>query len=352
MKASDAGSGFWTPLVSLFFDAPRNAPAQEAPAPSPRPGIEGLDRLCAHVLPVWARNIESSRSQTERAIGELVANLTQLIGRIEATARASERTAGAMHGDGAGVVALLGACEQDLAALTRTLQEAMRARDAIAADVQRLGDYAGELKEMAIEVSSIASQTNLLALNAAIEAARAGESGRGFAVVADAVRTLSGRSAQTGARMREKAETIGAAMLAAKAAAAHAAGEDHRALGGAEATIRAVLERFKNGVEGLKSSGQALLAESRGIREAIEQVIVQLQFQDRTSQILAQARDDIARLAERVTGALGRPGEQVSAEAWLAEMRVGYTTEEQHRNHAASVAAPASAGAGSAVTFF
>jgi methyl-accepting chemotaxis protein len=112
-----------------------------------------------------------------------------------------------------------------------------------------------------------------------------------------------------------------------------------------------VLERFGNGVEGLKSSGQALLTESRGMREAIQQVIVQLQFQDRTSQILAQAREDISRLAERVSVALERPGAPVSAEAWMAEMRAGYTTEEQHRNHAAA-AAPASAGPGAAVTFF
>lgn len=58
----------------------------------------------------------------------------------------------------------------------------------LTADVSRIGDVIGLIRD-------VAEQTNLLALNATIEAARAGDAGKGFAVVAAEVKQLASRTA-------------------------------------------------------------------------------------------------------------------------------------------------------------
>ena len=50
-------------------------------------------------------------------------------------------------------------------------------------------------------ILSISSQTNLLALNASVEAARAGAAGRGFAVIAGQIRTMSGETEDSTAKI-------------------------------------------------------------------------------------------------------------------------------------------------------
>ncbi|WP_419571577.1 methyl-accepting chemotaxis protein [Rheinheimera sp.] len=89
-----------------------------------------------------------SMSQSQKAVLETSASISQLSGDIEATAQ-----------------------------MLLTLQST--------------GD---QVSSVVNSIAEIAAQTNLLALNAAIEAARAGDSGRGFAVVADEVRTLAVRT--------------------------------------------------------------------------------------------------------------------------------------------------------------
>ena len=72
-------------------------------------------------------------------------------------------------------------------------------------EAQKKSEVVGEIENLALAISEIASQINLLSLNASIEAARAGEAGRGFAVVADEINNLA---EETDEAVRQIQETI------------------------------------------------------------------------------------------------------------------------------------------------
>lgn len=288
----------------------------------------------------WLRHIDIAKLQTETAAKELASEFDGILTRLQNILDASHA------GDGArgNTVQVIDAAREELGRMLAGLHQALAEKEPMMAEFRQLAQVIDELKRMAADVAKIAKQTNLLALNAAIEAARAGEAGRGFSVVADEVRKLSDLSGGIGNEIQAKVNAVNDAMRSSLAMAARMSEQDQSLVGNSDATIRGVIERFAALAAQLNESSAQLVEGSVQVRQQVENVMVHLQFQDRTTQILDAVGSDIARLRMRLGEeesriAAGDPPRPIDVPAWLAAMEQTYTTIEQH-----DVAHPAASG--------
>jgi methyl-accepting chemotaxis protein len=140
------------------------------------------------------------------------------------------------------------------------------------------------------EVEGISKQTNLLALNAAIEAARAGEAGRGFAVVADEVRKLSGRTHHFSDQIRQEIGMVCESLNEAEKAIHSMASQDmtfalHAKREADDMTMQ-VAQINEELAQAMARSTE--LASDMEVR--VGEAVTALQFQDITTQLLANCR--------------------------------------------------------------
>lgn len=340
------GAAAWAVRQSL-------ARAAEVTAAVRAERVEGIDPLLGQVLPVWSDQIELARSQTEIAINDLSLRFGELSQRLSSTLSASQDAGGA--GAGGGVVAVLESSGERLNGIIASLRATLRERDSLLQEIHTLSRFTDQLREMAHNVSSIAHQTNLLAINAAIEAARAGEVGRGFAVVAAEVRQLSQRSSDTGKSIDDTVATVNRAIAQTLTASRQFAQRDEAITAESEQVIQDVLGRFQATAGRLHETTEVMRQESQLIQGEIANVLVGLQFQDRTSQVLGHVRDDIKKLGRKLDDAseqvaAGQTPEALDPDAWLSELTSTYTMAEQHALH--DGANPPAAATTNEITFF
>lgn len=341
------GAGVWSArsqreqAVRLTADALTQHQANDA-AIGAKASRAQLNEVLLGAMPIWAKQVESSRQQTETAIVELTSRFTGISERLQETVQASQQAAGELDGQNAdGALKVLAQSDSELSQVIDSLKATQASRDETLTQVRSLTAYTSELRTMAADVAAIAAQTNLLALNAAIEAARAGEAGRGFAVVADAVRSLSSKSSETGQQMSAKVDIINNAITQLVQAASSGADQDSHSVAESEQSIQHVLQRFQSITGRLAESADLLKQESYGIRDEMTEVLVSLQFQDRVSQILTHVRDNIDSLHTHLQQSSQSPDEAVAINAreWLARMESTYATDEQRRTHRGESAA-------------
>ncbi|MBU3898586.1 MAG: chemotaxis protein [Gammaproteobacteria bacterium] len=316
----------------------RHAAQQRAWAQSIERYLAAQQDFGAQVAPVWSGHIESSRAQMESAISALSERFAGIVDKLdEAVHTANLETQNIDSGDN-GLVAVFARSEQTLGAVITAQKTAMSSMVSMLEKVQGLDGFIVELQDMAFDVAKIAQQSNLLSLNAAIEAARAGDLGRGFAVVAKEFRMLSTQSGDTGRRIAEKVSVISAAIVDTCSVVQDAVAQRDGRVRSTEAAIGRVLGEFRDITDALQRSSALLKDESVGIKMEIGEALVQLQFQDRVSQIMTHVRTNIEQLPDflqQQSQAHGESRELVPLDphALLTELKSTYVMADQHTIH-------------------
>lgn len=296
--------------------------------------LDSLHRLCDALLPRWQGHINSSRQQTESAVDGLIQEFQEISDKLSAAVLDSHQAAAGIADGEAGMLGVIDSSRTDLLALVTSLQAALDSKQGLLIEIRKLGSFTGELQSMAEEVAKIAGQTNLLALNAAIEAARAGEHGRGFAVVAGEVGKLSNLSGDIGKSIRQKVEAVGNAIAATLSAADSLSDKDGSSINQAEAVIQQVIGDFNSAATTLTQVASRLEQDSDDVRKQVDNILVNLQFQDRTNQILTAVENDITLLNRRLAKeqqAIDNDSAPTPFEVnqWLQRFEAVYTTREQ-----------------------
>ena len=306
-------------LLARAHAAAVDAATQAAAAP-----VGNMRDLCAQTLPVWQRQVDTSRGTADAAVAEITRTFAGITEKLEKVLESSNLMDAGMTDGRDGVLGTIARSGADLDGLVDALRQLQDSKDNMVRDI---GVQAASLRENAAEA-------RILTLNAAIEAARAGEAGAPFAVIVGDMRQLAARTAETSEQISKQTEVLNAAVETAFRESKDKDGADGTSIARAQEVIRGVVASFQSMTDCLAEAIESMEQERGDVRGEISNALMALQFQDRVSQILSHVSHGMGLLTARLS----------------AEMSAAYTTNEEFGNLQAAPGGEISTG--KAITYF
>jgi methyl-accepting chemotaxis protein len=265
---------------------------------------------CLHVIGELAQSAQHISHGAQEQVTSVISagqTVADMAGRIAKVTTATKAVA-----DAATTAAHLAAESGN--SVQQVTQGMDKIRETVFAAGAKVRDFSHQSVQIAgiVEViTEIAEQTNLLALNAAIEAARAGDAGRGFAVVADEVRKLAERSkkateeivgliskSQHGLEEVQRAIEAGTEEVRRGTSLAATAGDSMK-------QVVQIVGQTREQVQEILAASDQMLASSREMTTAVEQIAGVAEGNSATTEEMAAASGEAVRLIQQVSS-IGR----------------------------------------------
>ena len=333
-------------LVYIFFQHQSDTRKQNAlleelrekaeTVPEGEKAYEALAQLYLRAAPIWAEQIDHTVAESTRAITDMSEKFVEISQSLQTTIQMTgvDPADGEAFNSRSKIKETADEIQEELKEVVVALKDIVALKSASLAKIVELDSYTSELTKMAESVQQVADQTNLLALNAAIESARAGEAGRGFAVVADEVRKLAKQSGETGEEIKEKVSNISNSVSEVLKEATDASKKEEELIKTSDHVIHEVIEQHKFTTYSLSEADTLMINMSRHVRDEISAIIIDMQFQDRVSQILSHVSDNLNTLQRQIeSGEMSYSNFCIlgdkQAEEFINALTNNYTTKEE-----------------------
>jgi len=260
------------------------------------------------VVPAWRNNVQLARAQTRDAIDKLMLRFVGIHQRLGGALSLAE---GGKNGD---VAQVIQTAAVQLGNVATALDHVLSTRDILLHKIESLSQYNDEIAHLAQEMRRLAGHS---------DAADLFSSQENWAQSSERVATL-------GEQILSKANSAQLQIQMALVSANQLDNEADCLIDDSRHVIDAVIADFRQSALQLSRTVDQLEEENREVDEEVCDILINLQFQDRISQILDHVQLDMVKLVDLIDSAATVP----RPEEWLHELEQTYTTLEQRQAHA------------------